>query len=220
MCTLRRALRLACTIQSFSRSEVMSCIAAQGVLIVGGSGVVGRRIAAALAPDYGDQVIVARVNLDRAMIAATEIGREVRFREVDVKAPSSIAAAPEDVAIVVSCIDQPRRDVLRAAIERGLRYTDITPHLTELGRGTVFESIDAAARKSGARVVLGAGLVPGISNVMRGCRRAGRSRSDRDIPTAFGARCSGSGLVRFFSPGAVNALRRARGRRGQAGARL
>jgi len=144
----------------------MSRIAAQGILIVGGSGVVGRRIAAELAPDYGNQVIIAGRNLDRAKIVAAKIGRDVRFREVDVNAPTSIAAALEDVAIVISCIDQPRRDVLHTAIERGLQYTDITPHLTELGRGTAFENIDAAARKSGARVVLGTGIVPGISNVM------------------------------------------------------
>jgi saccharopine dehydrogenase-like NADP-dependent oxidoreductase len=55
---------------------------------------------------------------------------------------------------------------LWAAIERGLGYTDITPHLTELGRGAAYEKIDVAARASGARVVLGAGIVPGISNVM------------------------------------------------------
>jgi saccharopine dehydrogenase-like NADP-dependent oxidoreductase len=66
----------------------------------------------------------------------------------------------------VSCIDQPRRGLLRAAIERGLRYTDITPHLVELGSGAAYEEISAAARASGARVVLGTGIVPGISNVI------------------------------------------------------
>lgn len=80
--------------------------------------------------------------------------------------PSAIAAALEDVALVVSCIDQPARGLLHAAIERGLRYTDITPHLTQLGRGAAYEQIDAAARASGSRVLLGAGLVPGISSVM------------------------------------------------------
>jgi hypothetical protein len=55
---------------------------------------------------------------------------------------------------------------LWAAIERGLNYTDITPHLTELGRGEAYDKIDAAARASGASLVLGTGIVPGISNVM------------------------------------------------------
>ena len=50
--------------------------------------------------------------------------------------------------------------------QRGLRYTDITPHLTELGRGTGFDKIDGATRTFGARAVLGTGIVPGISNVM------------------------------------------------------
>jgi saccharopine dehydrogenase-like NADP-dependent oxidoreductase len=47
-----------------------------------------------------------------------------------------------------------------------LRYTDIAPHLTELGRGAAYDKICAAARESGAGVVLGTGIVPGISNVM------------------------------------------------------
>ena len=68
--------------------------------------------------------------------------------------------------VVISCIDQPGRTLLWAAIERGLNYTDITPHLTELGRGEAYDKIDAAARASGACLVLGTGIVPGISNVM------------------------------------------------------
>jgi hypothetical protein len=54
----------------------------------------------------------------------------------------AIAAALDDVAVIVSCIDQPQRGLLHAAIERGLGYTDITPHLTELGRGAAYEQID------------------------------------------------------------------------------
>jgi len=99
-------------------------VSAQGILIAGGYGVVGRRIAAELAPDYADQVIVAGRNLDRAKTTATAIGYGARGREVDVNVPSSIAAALNDVAV------------------------------------------DAAARVSGARVVLGTGIVPGIANVM------------------------------------------------------
>lgn len=141
-------------------------MSAHGILIAGGYGVVGRRIAAELAPDYRDQVILAGRNLDRAKATAAAIGYGARGREVDVTVPSSIAAALDEVAVVVSCIDQPRRKLLLAAIERGLRYTDITPHLTELGRGVAYEKIDAAARISGARVVLGTGIVPGILNVI------------------------------------------------------
>jgi saccharopine dehydrogenase-like NADP-dependent oxidoreductase len=136
----------------------------EGILIAGGYGVVGQRIAAELAPDY--PVIVAGRHLEQAKVVAAAIGHGVRGRAIDVTAGASIAAALEGIATVVSCIDQPGRGLLHAAIERGLRYTDITPHLVELGRGAAYEEIDAAARASGSRVVLGTGIVPGISNVI------------------------------------------------------
>src|SRR4029078_8969399 len=78
----------------------------------------------------------------------------------------SIAAARDGVTAVMSCIDQPQRLLLNAAIERGLAYTDITPHLVELGRGEAYDALCIAAKRSGARVVLGTGIVPGISNVI------------------------------------------------------
>jgi len=136
----------------------------QGILIAGGYGVVGQRIAAELASDY--PVIVAGRHLEQANATAAAIGHGARGRAIDVTMAASIATALEGVATVVSCIDQPMRGLLHAAIERGLRYTDITPHLMELGRGASYETIDAAARASGARVVLGTGIVPGISNVI------------------------------------------------------
>jgi len=138
----------------------------QDILIVGGYGVVGRRIAAELGPDYPGRVVVAGRSRARADEAATAIGHGARGRSIDIAVPSSVAAALDGVAIIISCIDQPGRTLLWAAIRRGLRYTDITPHLTELGRGSDYEKIDTAARAAGARLVLGTGLVPGISNVM------------------------------------------------------
>ena len=136
----------------------------QGILIAGGYGVVGQRIAAELGPDY--QVIVAGRHLEQAKATAAAIGHGVRSREIDVTVEASITTALDGIAAIVSCIDQPRRGLLHAAIERGLQYTDVTPHLMELGRGAAYEEIGAAARRSGARVVLGTGIVPGISNVI------------------------------------------------------
>jgi len=139
-------------------------VGGSSILIAGGYGVVGRRIAAELAPDYW--VVVAGCRLEQAEALAAAIGHGVRGRELDVTVEASIAAALEGIAAVVSCIDQPGRGLLHAAIERGLLYTDITPHLVELGRGPAYEEIGAAARASGARVVLGTGIVPGVSNVI------------------------------------------------------
>jgi saccharopine dehydrogenase (NAD+, L-lysine forming) len=139
---------------------------AGAILIVGGYGVVGARIAGNLVPDYPDQVIVAGRSAPRAQAAAAALGHGTRGRSIDVELPASINAALVGVRAVMSCIDQPGRLLLHAAIDRGLRYTDITPHLCELGRGAAYEQIDANAGACGACVVLGTGIVPGISNVM------------------------------------------------------
>lgn len=135
------------------------------ILIVGGTGAVGRRISADLAPDYPNRIAIGGRSLRRAQETATAIGHGVVGREVDVTVRSSIPATLHDVAVVINCIDQPDRALLWAAIENGIGYTDITPHLTELGRGSAYERVVASARSSGD-VVLGTGIVPGISNVM------------------------------------------------------
>jgi saccharopine dehydrogenase (NAD+, L-lysine forming) len=62
----------------------------------------------------------------------------------------------------VSCIDQREPHLLCAAIAHGLAYTDITPHLVQR-QPTEAMKLDAA--RTGARIVLGAGLAPGISSM-------------------------------------------------------
>jgi saccharopine dehydrogenase (NAD+, L-lysine-forming) len=133
------------------------------ILITGGYGTVGRRVAADLAPDYPDQVVVAGRSAERAARLASEIGYGVRARRVDVGDPESVEAALEGVGVVVSCIDQPEPHLLRSAIGRGLAYTDIAPHLMTR-RPT--EAMKAEAARTGARIVLGSGLSPGISSLL------------------------------------------------------
>ncbi len=137
--------------------------ATKNILIVGGYGTVGRRIAADLAPDYPDCIVVAGRSLEEATQLAATLGHGVRARRVDVDDPASIKAALEGVGVVVSCIDQREPHLLRAAIAHGLAYTDIAPHLVQR-RPT--EAKKAEAARTGARILLGAGLSPGISSML------------------------------------------------------
>jgi saccharopine dehydrogenase (NAD+, L-lysine-forming) len=137
-----------------------------GILIAGGYGVVGARIAGELAADYPGRIIIAGRSLSRANEAAERIGHGARGRRLDVTEMDSIAAALDGVSVAVSCIDQPGRKLFWAALRQGLGYTDITPHLNALGRDAAYDEIVTAARAAGARLVLGTGIVPGISNVM------------------------------------------------------
>jgi saccharopine dehydrogenase-like NADP-dependent oxidoreductase len=132
------------------------------ILIVGGYGVVGQRIAADLAPNAPNRIVVAGRNRDRANDMATALGHGARGRPIDVDDRTSIEAALEGVSLVVSCIDQREPHLLAAAIAHGLAYTDITPHLVQR-QPTEAMKLDAA--RAGARILLGAGLAPGISSM-------------------------------------------------------
>jgi len=147
-----------------------------GILIIGGYGEVGRRIASYLAHDYPDRVIVAGRDPAPAGSLAAMLGRGVRAISLDVRDRRSIMNALDGVGLVVNCVDDPLRRVLHAAIGCGLAYTDLSPHTLDLRLARHEGSIDplaaliSAARASGARVVLGAGLIPGASGVVaRAC---------------------------------------------------
>jgi len=146
------------------------------ILITGGYGTVGRRVAADLAPDYPGRVVVAGRSTEKARQLAIEVGHGVRGRRLDVGEPDSVEAALDGVGVVMSCIDQPEPHLLSAAIRRGLAYTDIAPHLMTR-RPT--EAMKAAAAQTGARIVLGAGLAPGISSLLArlGAERVGAVES-------------------------------------------
>jgi saccharopine dehydrogenase-like NADP-dependent oxidoreductase len=86
----------------------------------------------------------------------------MRGRRLDVGDPASVETALDGVGVVMSCIDQPEPHLLRAAIARGLAYTDTAPHL--MTRPT--EAMKPEAAQTGARIVLGTGLAPGISSLL------------------------------------------------------
>jgi saccharopine dehydrogenase-like NADP-dependent oxidoreductase len=74
------------------------------ILITGGYGTVGRRIAADLAPDYSGRVVVAGRSAEKAAQLTAELGHGVRSRRVNVGDLGSVEAALESVGLVMSCI--------------------------------------------------------------------------------------------------------------------
>jgi saccharopine dehydrogenase (NAD+, L-lysine-forming) len=97
------------------------------VLIAGGYGEVGRRLATRLARVYPGRVIVAGRSLERARQAAGCVGFGARGVAMDVNERASVERALEGVALVVSCVDQRvPYPLLSTAGARGLAYTDVT----------------------------------------------------------------------------------------------
>jgi saccharopine dehydrogenase (NAD+, L-lysine forming) len=135
------------------------------ILLVGGYGNVGQWLAADLAPRYVGRVIVAGRDRLKAEALARRIGHGAAAIACDVEDPRSVATALEGVSVAVACVGQHGRHVLKAAIGRGLAYTDIAPALA-MGGGVDLDAMHAGAAATGARVVLGAGLSPGLTSVM------------------------------------------------------
>jgi saccharopine dehydrogenase-like NADP-dependent oxidoreductase len=134
----------------------------KGILIVGGYGEVGRRLAAQLEGTRPGRVIVAGRHPEHAEGFAA--------RKIDVDDGGSIERALEGVGVVVACIRQREPELLRAAVRRGLAYTSIAPpRLSWLQ----IDPLRAEAERTGARIVLGTGLSPGITSVLV---RAGADR--------------------------------------------
>src|SRR5687767_3178395 len=99
------------------------------ILIVGGYGVVGRRVAAELAPRFAGRVVIAGRDRERAAVLCRALGHGTRPRRVDVNDAMSLGPALEGVGTVMACVAQRERHLLRLSIERGLAYTDLAPGL-------------------------------------------------------------------------------------------
>ncbi|MBP3192079.1 saccharopine dehydrogenase family protein [Natronogracilivirga saccharolytica] len=134
-----------------------------GILIVGGYGHVGRLIALDMAPRFPERVVVAGRNGERAQAFAEELGNGARGIALDAADSAAVEKALEGMTLVISCIDQEVPHLLRSAVTGGLAYIDISAELDLWERARELED---DAKKNGARVLIGSGLVPGTAGVM------------------------------------------------------
>lgn len=125
------------------------------ILIVGGYGEVGRRLASQLETARPNRVVVAGRHPDQA--------RGVPARQIDVNDPASIERALEGIDVVVACVTQPEPHLLRAAIHHGIAYTSIAPPWIPWSET---EPLRMQARRTGARIILAGGVEPGITSVL------------------------------------------------------
>jgi saccharopine dehydrogenase-like NADP-dependent oxidoreductase len=135
------------------------------ILIVGGYGEVGGRLASLLEAGHRGRVVVGGRNPERAGGG--------RAKRIDVDDPTSIEGALDGVGTVVACVRQSQLHLVRAAIRRGLAYTSIVPPQVPWA---ALEPLRSEARRSGARIVWATGLAPGISSVLAriGAKRVGK----------------------------------------------
>jgi NAD(P)-dependent dehydrogenase (short-subunit alcohol dehydrogenase family) len=140
------------------------------VLVVGGYGAFGRRVAERLAAAPGIEVVIAGRSHDRALDAALEVeiasGREVTARRLDVSnvSPAHLTAIGPSVVINASGPYQQQDYCLaRACIAAGVHYIDLAD---ARGFVTGIRTLDAEARSAGVLVVSGASTVPALSGAV------------------------------------------------------
>lgn len=134
------------------------------ILVLGGTGIFGGRIARALAATEGLAVTVAGRDRARGVAGARALGAD--FVEVDLARPASLAAALGDCALLVHAAGPFQgRDyhVATACIERGVHYLDLADareFVTGIG------ALDDPARARGVFVGSGASSVPTVTHAL------------------------------------------------------
>jgi hypothetical protein len=138
------------------------------VLVLGGYGVFGRRIAANLARRGDIDVIVAGRNAVSAGKTVRVLGADhARFQIVDMSRPdASTLIVAQKPAVVVDALGpfQTRNLALpRKCAERGIHYVDIAD-----ARARVAEiaSLDSIARIENAAIIIGASTVPAFTTAI------------------------------------------------------
>ena len=133
------------------------------VLIVGGYGEVGRRVAAHLLRDSELRVTIAGRTLEKAAALASQLGPRAFPLRLDSDELMSVREALRANPLVINCVDLGKFHLISESIQRGLTLLDATASYSYWQR--VFSS-KTHAETQGARILLGAGLIPGVTNVM------------------------------------------------------
>lgn len=143
---------------------------AGGVLVAGGYGDVGARVTRMLR-DAGWQVTVAGRDGGRARAAAERLGASAQRLDVDDEA--SVAAALDGVAAVVCCVDRRSTHLIDQAVGAGLAFVDVSAGEDIVRAADRYRPL---AEGTGARVLAGCGLQPGLANVAvaRACEQVGQ----------------------------------------------
>ena len=136
-------------------------IGEQTILLAGGYGHVGTRIARRRIDRAIGPVVIAGRNIAKAERAAAKLG--CAARAIDLSDPSSWEHGLADIDLVVVCIDQVDVAFVSFALSRGLGYIDVTASDDFFRK---VEGLDELARANRGYAVLSVGFAPGLTNLM------------------------------------------------------
>jgi saccharopine dehydrogenase (NAD+, L-lysine-forming) len=138
------------------------------VVVLGGSGAVGRVAARTLAA-FGscERVIIADIDTERARQVQAELGSDaVEVVAVDAGDIASVRGVVRGAAVALNCTGpfyRFARPVLQACIDEGVDYVDVCD---DVDATLELLGMDEAAKAAGIRALIGMGNSPGITNLL------------------------------------------------------
>jgi NAD(P)-dependent dehydrogenase (short-subunit alcohol dehydrogenase family) len=147
------------------------------VLIVGGAGVFGRRLAKGLRETTNAELIIAGRSRARAEEAALAIGaHEIAVLNRETATPQDIRALKPDLVIdAAGPFQGANLRFARAVIESSAHYLDLADARDFVA---AFPSLDALAREQGVAAITGASSTPALTHAVLDELRAGWKRVD------------------------------------------
>lgn len=131
------------------------------ILVIGGTGVVGRIIATELAGTFPGAEVIAG---SRTAVSTTIDG--VRLQPLDIRDPNALLAVLSDVDLAVIAagpFDEFRASIHQACVDAGVDVVDINDSATAAAE---IVDLDQPARTQGVRILTGMGLAPGLSTLL------------------------------------------------------
>ena len=151
------------------------------ILIVGGSGVFGSRLAKILRETTNAQIILAGRSLQRAQEVAADIGG-VEVLALDRTSVSAVELSRLSVDLVIDAAGPFQGGDLRFArsvIESGLHYLDLADARDFVA---AFPELDALARSHNVAAITGASSTPALTHAVVDALCAGWRRIDSGMP--------------------------------------
>jgi saccharopine dehydrogenase-like NADP-dependent oxidoreductase len=137
-------------------------MAKDNIIIIGGYGHVGKILCTELSEIYPGKVFAAGRSMARAVEFSKESGGKVLPLQLDIHEPMDPVIL-EQARLVMMCLDQKNTDLVRACLQHGVHYMDITANAAFLNQ---VEQCNQEARTHQATALLSVGLAPGLTNLL------------------------------------------------------
>lgn len=136
------------------------------VLILGGNGRIGSRVAQDIATHTPAEITITGRNLVTGTAVSSALGDRVQFQVLDLADKEKLQEAIASSNLVIHCagpFHYRDANVLKTCIEEGIHYLDVSDHPSFTRKAQAYSD---KAKAAGVTAIINTGIFPGISNSM------------------------------------------------------